>query len=124
MIKTKIKVILNKYVKQSITEEDMKCFKIIMKHIKHPDTNIVVDGNGGFIISNDQTHYYLLFSNDRILLVNTKSITPLTVSKVVRDRVFDVIESKIKRDRNLLRGKILDRKLNILDDILDNLKML
>lgn len=122
MLKTKLKVILNKYLKQTLTEEDIKCFKIMTKHIINKNSSIVIDGGGGFIISNDISYYYLLFSRSSILLVNSKSITPLNVSTVVMDRIFKMIELKIKKDRNLLKGNILDRKLNILDDILFNLK--
>lgn len=124
MIKTKIKVILNKYLRQTITEEDMKCFKIITKHITNKNSTIVIDGGGGFIISNDNSHYYLLFSRNSVLLVNSKSITPLNVSNVVKYRIFKIIELKIRKDRNILKTHILDRKLNILDDILFNLKFI
>lgn len=121
-MKTKLKILKNKYFKKVLTEEDIQCFKIILKHLYHPETSILYDpSNEGYIISNDKTHYYLLFSFDKIQLVNTYDILLLHIDSTVRKRLFLLIKKKLEQEREKLKQIILDRKSNVLDKILINL---
>lgn len=119
----KLKVLKNKYFKRILTDEDFKCFKIILKHLYNKETKILFDpSNEGYIITNDITHYYLLISHDKIQLINTYDIVLLHIDSTVRNRVFYIIKKLLKKERENLKLIILDRKSNVLDKILINLK--
>jgi hypothetical protein len=122
-LKTIIKIFKNKHFKYKLSDEDMKCFKIILKHLFHKDSSILYDpSTSGYIISNDNTHYYLLISVDKIQLVNTDDILLLHISSIVRDRVFLIIKDLLKKQREELRQVLLGRKSNVLDKVLTNLR--
>ena len=119
----KAKIILNKYFPQKMDGNDVKSFKVMIKHINDKDTTIVSTPDGmEFIISNPRTHYDLLINDVKIQLVNTKDIIDIHVSDRIKQKVLTRVQKNMTKDRHEKIKNILARKENTLDNVLSKMK--
>jgi len=117
-----LKILSNRYFAQELEDDDVKKFKVMIKHINGKDTEFSVTSDGmEFIISNDKTHYDLLINDTGIQLVNTKDIIDIHVSDRIKQKVLNRVQSNINKERRARIQKILSRKENTLDNILSKM---
>lgn len=117
-----IRQLLNKYLPQNLEPNDIKSFKVMMKHINGNDTVILTTNSYmEYIVSNPKTHYDLIINQMKIQLVNTRDIIDIHVSDTIRNKVICRIRKKMDKERSALIEQILSRKENTLDNILSKM---
>ncbi len=119
----RFKNITKKKCKKSASEHDIKGYKIIIGHINNPKSVAFCDPKfHEYIVHNKSTHYDLVVTSSKVLLVNTKDVIDLEVGEDIRAKVISKIINVISRERQERKKVILGRKSNILDKILINVK--
>jgi len=109
----------NKYV----SKHDISSYKIIVGHCNNPKSVLVCDPElGEYFITNQSTHYSLIITPSKVLLVNTKDVIDLDISPRVLERVIKNVRHIISLQRQELKGTILNKKEDILSQILINIK--
>jgi hypothetical protein len=122
-IMRKIQLLLNKYWSQKLDSNDIKSFKVMMKHINSKDTTILSTPDGvQFIISNERTHYDLIINDVKIQLVNTTDVRDIHVSDRIKEKVIYRVRDTMSKHRMAKINEILARKENTLDNILSKMK--
>ncbi len=119
----RFKNVTNNKLKRKVSKHDIQSYKIIIGHINNPKSVAFCDPKfNEYIIHNKSTHYDLIVTSSKILLVNTKGVIDLEVCEDVRTKVIGRIVELISKERQKRKSDILDRKSNILDQILINIK--
>jgi len=119
----RFKNITKKKLRKSVSKHDIQSYKIVIGHINNPKSVAFCDPKfNEYIIHNKSTHYDLIVTSSKILLVNTKGVIDLEVCEDVRTKVINKIVELISRERQKRKSDILGRKSNILDQILINVK--
>jgi len=106
-----------------ITETDIQGYKIIIGHIIN--NNSVADSDpllNRYVVSNPLSHYDLILTPTKALLVNTKDIINIEVNDKVLEKVITRVKIIISTNTTKKIDRIFDRKYNILDKILENVK--
>ena len=112
-----------KRLRRSLSKHDLQAYKIIISHMINDNSIASCDPKlNEFLICNKKTHYDLVITPNKILLVNSKDVVDLEVCEEVRKRTIEKCIEHVSRIRQQEKSKILDRKSNILDKILVNVK--
>ena len=113
---------INKFTKR-ISKHDIKSFKIIYSHLINENSKSECDPTTGeYITQNKDTHYDLIITSDRILLVNTKDIIDFDVCVEVSNRAIKCVRKVISKDRQYKKNIIMGRKFDMLDNILNSVR--
>jgi hypothetical protein len=117
----RLKNVISKKTKKSASKHDIQGYKIIAGHINNPKSVAFCDPKlNEYIVHNKSTHYDLIVTPSKVLLVNTKDVIDLEVCEDIRVKVVKRIIDIISKDRQDRINVILGRKSNILDKILTN----
>jgi len=110
-------------LKKPVSKHDIQGYKIIIGHINNPKSVAFCDPKfNEYIVHNKSTHYDLIVTSSKILLVNSKDVVDLEVCEDVRLKVIGRLIESISKERQEGKQTILGRKSNILDKILINVK--
>lgn len=113
----------NNKLRKPVSDSDIQGYRIIMSHINNSNSKSFYDSKlNEYIVVNKKTHYDLIISSNKVLLVNTKDIVSLEVCEDVRNRVIKRIIDIISDEMQVRKSTILDRKSTILDRISINVK--
>ena len=110
---------LNKIFKHTPDSYDIKAYKVMIKHLNNKNSQIYYNPlSGEILIVNDLTHYYLILTESKAILINTYDVITLNTSSYILERINKKARNKLITDRNNLKKVILEKKELSLDRIL------
>ncbi len=121
---TKIKVYLRKQFGKTLTQEDIRGYRNILKLLYHSqaETPLKDPDSPKYYIQVPKLHLDLIIDLEKAEIVNTKQIYPLNLQDIVLERAVKRIKQEVSKQRSELEIRIRGKKQNILNNLYNRIK--
>ena len=120
----KIKVYLRKHFGKTLTQEDIRGYRNILKLLYHSqaETPLKDPDSPKYYIQVPKLHLDLIIDLEKAEIVNTKQIYPLNLQDIVLERAVKRIKQEVSKQRSELEIRIRGKKQNILNNLYIKIK--
>lgn len=106
------------------TGQEQQLIEIVNQLLEHPKTSLrMTPVTNKYFLINEQKHYYILLKENGIQITNSK----FSIVKVIHPKAFNIIiddiHEHIEASRQQLEDKLFMRETQILDGVLEKLKL-
>lgn len=120
----KIKVYFRKQFGKTLTQEDTRGYRNILKLLYHSqaETPLKDPDSPKYYIQVPKLHLDLIIDLEKAEIVNTKQIYPLNLQDIVLERAVKRIKQEVSKQRSELEIRIRGKKQNILNNLYNRIK--